>query len=68
MYLWIISKFEFVKRKNPKERQTLILNDLPSLMASNFDPKLPNKIYAVGGDNDGTIANSTRDGKCSFKI
>ena len=50
-------------RSNPKERQTLLLDDLPSLAASYFDPKLPTKIYGVGGDNDGTIANSTRDGK-----
>ena len=40
----------------------LILNDLPSLTGSYFNPKLVTKIYGIGWDNDGSIANATRDG------
>ena len=52
----------FFKRNNTKDRQTLILNDLPSLTGSYFNPKLVTKIYGIGWDNDGSIANATRDG------
>jgi len=49
-------------RRNPNDWQILKLNDLPSLERSFFNPAVNTKIYAIGWDNDGSIANSTKDG------
>ena len=42
---WITNYF---CRKNPYERQTLLLGDVQKLLQSNFNPRLPVKMYAGG--------------------
>lgn len=49
-------------RKNPTEFQELFLYDLNGLLLSNYDFTLPTKIYAPGWNNEGAIAEPTKDG------
>ncbi len=56
----IKSKFKF--RRNSNYWQTIDLGDVEALESFNFIPTRKTKIYGIGGDNDGSIANSTKDG------
>jgi len=44
-------------------KQELKLGDVEALRNSNFDPSLPNKLFAHGWNADATSGYSTRTGK-----
>lgn len=55
-------QFDLYTLKNPVEPQTLIINDTKSIKESNFNSKVPTRIFIHGFQSKGELKNSLTGG------
>lgn len=55
--------FELYTPENPRVAQILTVDDLPSLLASNFNPRRRTRIGVHGWNTDGSLTGTFQTGK-----